>query len=359
MKPRVTRQQQLGKIGESIVAHNAIENGFIFHPIESGNDFGIDGRLECVGVDGVEAHEFFVQIKTSEEVTFVEGGTRLRLKPIKVSTAAYWASKLSPTLLVVVCAYSKRLWQSWAHEAISGESLISAVRNESKCITPIVPSTNDLDSAESWKSIAHQSGSAYWSIVDSIYQSRTKNDFLKIYRAVADGYEILTSRMLDQTEQTDSERLPVEQITTAILLYRGLDLLQRLTEFPKDELDVVGQRLLRVTTAAAQTVRDAYLEMYSDQDEDYQRSAEVALYGHPKLGDKMITLSAPQVRLDTGLNQIASVARDYLRILRMALFPQPPQSDPPNPLMWLDQMAKAWLDPPPPADERHGSAESD
>lgn len=352
-KPKVSRGQQLGQIGETLVAKQVVENGFVFHPIGSGNDFGVDGRIECVGSGGVEAEEFFVQIKSTEKVGFVKDGSRLQMRPIRVGTAAYWGSKLSPTLLVVVCAATKRLWYQWAHDAIPNQVLIRAVRDGKKSVTPVVPTSNEVG-PDSWKSIASAARDSYWTVVRSIYADRTKRNFLILYRTASDAYEILTDLLLEERDREEGHepyRLPVEQIYAVILLFRALWLFSNLVTDARSELGDVGARLCRVTAGVADAIREDYLEIYADGDESYRRGADVALYGHPEHWDKLVALSAPKERVSIGIRKITLRARAFLRIVRNALFPEPPGSEvgQANPYTSLHQIAKEWLEPAPPA----------
>ena len=67
LAPSISPSQHLGQFGETLVAQQLVEHGFVFHPVSSGNDFGVDGRVECVSGGGVRAEEFFVQVKRPRE----------------------------------------------------------------------------------------------------------------------------------------------------------------------------------------------------------------------------------------------------------------------------------------------------
>lgn len=343
-RPRLSESQRIGQFGESLVSQQLVEHGFVFNSVSTGNDFGVDGRVECTASGGVQAEEFFVQVKTSRQVAVSKDGAHIRLRPVHLATAAYWHSKLTPTLLVVVCANSRRLWSQWAHEAVPGPTLIRAIRDGKRSVTPVVPAARLLG-AESWPSIGREARQEYLRIVGAVYANRTRTDFLTLYRSVADAYDLLYSMILGEREQSAKgvPQFPVEQVQTAILLFRALALA---TEIAKDDLlDSVGHRLRAVTKAAAEKVAELYVSMYATTDAEYQRAAEVALYGHPKVQDKLVVLPAPADRVEAGMREIAFCARDYLRIVRTAVFPEVPETDFPNPYMWLRDVSKAWLEP--------------
>ena len=61
--PTVSPSQRLGQFGETLVAQQLVEHGFLFHPVSSGNDFGVDGRVECVAGEGrPEAEPLCVEV---------------------------------------------------------------------------------------------------------------------------------------------------------------------------------------------------------------------------------------------------------------------------------------------------------
>jgi hypothetical protein len=344
--PGLSASQRLGQFGESLVSQQLVEHGFVFHSVSSGNDFGVDGRVECTARGGVQAEEFFVQVKTSRQVAVSKDGAHIRLRPVPLATAAYWHSKLTPTLLVVVCKASRRLWSQWALEAVPGPTLIRAIRDGKRSVIP----ASRLLGTESWPTIGREARQEYLRIVGAVYAYRTRTDFLTLYRSVADAYDLLFSTILGEREQpvVGAPRFPVEQVQTAILLFRALALA---TEIAKDApLDSVGQRLRAVTKAAAEKVAELYMSMYATTDAEYQRAAEVALYGHREVQDKLVVLAAPADRVAVGIGEIAFCARDYLRIVRAAVFPEVPETDVPNPYMWLRDVSRARLEPKPRSD---------
>jgi len=347
-RPGMSESQRLGHFGESLVSQQLVEHGFVFHSVSSGNDFGVDGRVECTTDSGVQPEEFFVQVKTARQVAISKDGAHIRLRPVRLPTAAYWHSKLTPTLLVVVCANSRRLWFQWAHEAVPGATLIRAIRDGKRSVTPVVPAERLLG-VESWPTIRSQARREYLRIIGAVYADRTRTDYLTLYRSIADAYDLLFSMMLTGRQPSDggAPTCPVEQVQTAILLFRAFALA---TEIAKDAPhDSIGERLRTVTTAAAERVAQLYMSMYASQDAEYQRRAEVALYGSPHVQDKLVVLAAPTNSVQAGIREIALCARDYLRIVRGAIFPEVPETDFPNPYMWLHDMSQAWLDPKPPA----------
>jgi len=347
--PRLSESQRIGKFGESFVSQQLVEHGFVFHSVSSGNDFGVDGRVECTARGGVQPEEFFVQVKTFRQVAVSEDGSHIRLRPVRLATCAYWHSKLTPTLLVVVCAASRRLWYQWAHEAVPGPTLIRAIRDGKRSVIPVVPAARILV-VGSWPSIGREARQEYLRIVGAVYADRTRTDFLTLYRSVADAYDLLYSMILGERNQSaeSATQFPVEQVQTAILLFRALTLA---TEIAKDAPhDSVGQRLRPVTKVAAEQVAELYMSMYATRDAEYQRASEVALYGHQNIQDKLVVVAAPEDRVKTAMREIAFCARDYLRIVRTAVFPEVPETDFPNPYMWLRDFSRALLEPKPPRD---------
>lgn len=367
--PKRSRAQHLGREAETFIAARLTQLGAIFHPVESGNDFGIDGRVELTKEGGLRGEEFYVQIKATEQVRFIREGARLAVAPVRTDTAVYWHSKLVPTLLIVYCRATKRLFFEWAHVSIDGERVNEAVRYGRKTVSPVVLTSNVLDDS-SWHGITTEATQLYQKVVSAIYDDRGRSDFFVLYEAVANALDLLIDWLaapcLCNSLAACDERLskvasflasvhtkrgetsadgycskpPIPQVLAVILLYRSLALWLQIVENVGDDVTRASP-LHRATRITAETVKAYYLRAYSGEEDAYKRGAEAALYGHPKFAKKLIALNAPIRDLERSLTLVALVARDYLRSLRHFVFPPIPDTSTVNPMMWLGDLSKS------------------
>ena len=114
-------------------------------------------------------------------------------------------------------------------------------------------------------------------IIGALYSDRTRDAFLRVYRCVADAYDLLTTFALAAPlEEAPSEvrgRFAVEQVCTGIMLFRALALASEVLR--EDSLDDSGDQLRSVTRAAADRVAELYMGRCATTDKEYQRGAEV------------------------------------------------------------------------------------
>jgi hypothetical protein len=230
MSPIQSKQQQQGSLGESVVTTFFREAGWVPHPPLSGNDFGIDMRVEIVETTGeVSGLEFFVQVKSiSRQVSAQQ--VRVDLGKCHVGTVEYWYAKPAPTLLVVYSAASKCLFWGWLPEIVAPDRLVEAVRKQQKSLT-LSMKRRDLmpaDLAEIHQVVRQAAINRGAESVRAVM----RKDLLFLYRVASDCLDLLTewlaSRALPGSPRSIDPSGPKSEPTTEERLQQ-LDPLTRLT----------------------------------------------------------------------------------------------------------------------------------
>src|SRR5437762_1194032 len=108
-----TKSQRLGRSAEAAFAAAVVSRGHLWNQTASGNDFGIDGTIELGQKDVLITGKLCnVQIKGTECCEIATDGF-ITLADIKVATAEYWYSRISPTLLVLWEEKENRFFCDW------------------------------------------------------------------------------------------------------------------------------------------------------------------------------------------------------------------------------------------------------
>jgi hypothetical protein len=183
--PQQSDSQRRGKAAEAAFAAFVTQQGHVWHTVGSGNDFGIDGRMELVEADGsVTGIEFGVQIKGMRAFPEMIDG-ELHLSTINVSTATYWVSRITITLIVLWEEQSGDFVAAWAHDLMHPDALVRAIEANRRTITLKFP----LDST-SWN--------ASWARLIAtarLLHQRTKE--LLISKHIAEIYQTILCRAAD------------------------------------------------------------------------------------------------------------------------------------------------------------------
>jgi hypothetical protein len=368
--PTQSKEQQLGRLGESVVSAFFAEAGWIVHPPLSGSDFGIDARVEIVDSAGeVTGLEFFVQIKASTEPVSTHQ-SRVNLGRCPVGTVEYWYAKPAPTLLVVYSAETKSLFWGWLPEVVAPDRIVEAIRKQQKTLK-ISMKRRELVQAELTEIQRVVRQAAMNRGAESV-RAVMRKDLLFLYRVASNCLDLLTewlaSRALPEspaaaTSQppdrapTPEDRIreldPLTRLTLPVaLLYQSLQLCLRIADNPSVDSEGPG---IWNTRKLARVIEALYMGFYTSMDEDLQKLARANLEG--SLGrEKVVFLPVPPETGERNLALLALAIRDYLAVMREGAFPKLFGSDPPNPVSDLAAIHEGgtavWLSHLPPGSER-------
>jgi hypothetical protein len=149
-QPRRPEAHRIAQLAEQSFATFVTRHGSIWHGVSAGSDYGIDGRVELVEEDSPIGVEFAVQVKARALQSASRHGV-LSAGDLRVSTARYWRTRLTPTLVVVFDTTTEALYAEWAH-LISGLPEATAARRR-RSIKLRFPATAQLTGAR-WRALS-------------------------------------------------------------------------------------------------------------------------------------------------------------------------------------------------------------
>jgi len=373
MNPQRTHASKLGKLAERLVAAEIERQGWVFHTVESGNDFGVDGRVEIVESEGmVTGLEFLVQVKASQDLLKDSPADAVRLGRYRLDTVLYWFAKYVPVLLVSYSAATEELFYGWLHEEVPPDRLLSALRADTNDITVTVPRVCRLE-ARAWRQIEKEVRhvrDVFNGLIEAAVPSR---DGLLLYRAIADAldflHEWLVSLSLAQPELRAVARkgpdatLAVRQEVAAHahehrlltppsvsvhgpawflgavgLACRSLEAFANSTS---SELVRVDLRLAAYAAATAARIEQYLFQGMGEVNRENLRQ----LLQEPDPDVEYVYFKPPPSisAFEQALGLVSLELRDFLRIMRDICFPPVPERRRKNPLRQFRRVAETVL----------------
>lgn len=341
MKPKRTHSQWLGKLAEAKFAELATEKGWLVHPVHSGNDFGIDARVELVDKNEVTGVEFLVQIKCREEFSKDRDGS-INAGSVKVSTVGYWLAKLSPTLLAAYDHSRRVFYWNWAHRTFPVERFSNALERHQDSLVLTFPQDNKLDSA-GLQEIENEAQSIHSTLVIAVNSAWARTHFLRVYRLASDVSDVLLelvcSFAYSSPEQLAISLVPKEGLSEKVveafksaklripdlteahtfsvsLISALIDVLKAFSEAGLGAGVDRDHPILSASLAVRQLLGKYYLRMLYGED---RSEAASRIEQSSKRGLRWLRLSIPEYV--TSIGAIALLLRDFKRELRKWLFP--------------------------------------
>jgi hypothetical protein len=153
-------------------------------------EFGIDGRVEMVRDGELTGIEFGVQVKTTSV------GDRHAKVSVKTSTASYWRSRISPTLMMVYDDAKDVLWAEWVHALLTTADLDAATAKGQRTITFRLPVERSRLDLNGWARIEGEALARHESIQRLFSDASRDGSIQELYCRVADAADLLVDFMV-------------------------------------------------------------------------------------------------------------------------------------------------------------------
>lgn len=346
--PKQSASQRRGVAAETAFAASVARRAHLWHPISAGNDFGVDGWVELIEPDGsVTGIEFGAQVKGVQRFPEAIDGA-VPVASVKVSTAAYWLSRLTPTLVVAWEEETGQFMTEWAHEIVPPERLLEALAAAQQTLTLRIPAVNEL-SASGWADIETTARKLHSRAIEALAAKHVMEIYQTLLCRVADVRDVLVewvmwlaydspealAKKFASTDEDSARWLDAfESLRLSPPRFGGIPAIQAAAAlcFPVHALCVVVAGVLYTNTAvwhipAENPVVSSVVSFNAALDSYYKTifvvedQAKALAYGSAYDSSTMATLRFWEERLVVVLGLIVLLIRDFERDLRRWLFP--------------------------------------